>query len=224
MSTDKDKRPVIAIDGPAASGKGTLARHIAQYLNFAHMDTGALYRAVAYETRQAHGNTDNKDDAIQAAQSLANHFLPELLINRELRSDSIGQMASKVAAYPEIRSILLELQKSFAANPPKMFKGAVLDGRDIGTIICPDADAKLYIEASIDVRAKRRTKELQLRGQDVMYEAVLKDMHERDARDSARKTAPMKPAEDALILDTTAMHPDEVFEKALEYIKSHIDL
>ncbi len=208
------QKPTIAIDGPAAAGKGTLSRHIAAHLNYAHMDTGALYRAVGLKMLET--GTSPED----AAQTFAANFTPEDLKNPALRTDNAGQAASKVAAIPAVRTTLLQLQKNFAANPGNAYKGAVLDGRDIGTVIAPDATAKLFITARIDTRAKRRTKELLSRGLSVTYGAVLKDMRERDTRDTKRKSAPLKPAEDAFVLDTSDLTEDQVFEKALQFIQS----
>lgn len=213
---------IIAIDGPAASGKGTLARKIAEQLNYAHMDTGALYRAVAHIVLTAGHSPEDKEQATLAAQTLAESFKPEQLDNPALRSDKTGSGASKVGFFPEVRNILLNLQKTFAENPPEGYEGAVLDGRDIGTVICPEAPVKLFITADTEIRAKRRHKELQSKGIDVTYEAVLTDMRERDERDSNRSTAPMKPAEDALILDTSDLSADEALEQALALIEEKL--
>ena len=217
---------VIAIDGPAASGKGTLARKIAEELNYALMDTGALYRAVGYEVLQAGGNPEDEVAALVATNDLKHKLktagTDDVLGNPGLRTDETGNAASKVAAMGGVREALLKLQRDFATNPGEAFKGAVLDGRDIGTVICPDAQAKLYITASDEIRAQRRTKELQLKDITVTYEAVLKDMRARDARDTARKAAPMKPADDAFILDTSDLDPAQVLEKALSFIRTRI--
>lgn len=222
-------KPIIAIDGPAASGKGTLARKIAAELGYAHMDTGALYRAVAYELLKSGFSVRDQKDAVDAAQILVRkirnaHAPADILGNQSLREDKIGQTASKIAAYPRVRSVLNELQSSFAQNPGSRYKGAVLDGRDIGTVICPNADVKLFVTASAEIRAERRTKELQSRGLAATYEAVLKDMHERDARDASREAAPMKPARDAIIFDTSTMNPAEMLDKALEIIKEKVSV
>lgn len=222
-------KPVIAIDGPAASGKGTLARAIAEKLDFAHMDTGALYRAAAFELLSAGLSVKDEKDAVDAAQILIkrieNAQSPnEILGQPTLREDRIGQNASKIAAYPRVRQVLNDLQKNFAQNPGKAFSGAVLDGRDIGTIICPNADLKLFVSASTEIRAKRRLKELQSKGLAVTYEAVLKDMRERDARDADRKTAPMKPADDAIIIDSSDLDAGKMLEKALGLVKERLNL
>jgi cytidylate kinase len=209
---------IIAVDGPAAAGKGTLSRNLAKHLNFAHMDTGALYRAVALNM------IENSLDAIPAAQDFSENFAPDQLQNPDLRQDHVGQQASVAAAENEVRQILLDLQRNFAANPGEGYDGAVLDGRDIGTVICPDAPAKLFITAQTEIRAQRRTKELQSKGLPATYEAVLKDMRERDARDTSRNAAPMKPADDAFILDTGDLTEDQVFEKALKFVKSKLQI
>lgn len=230
------RRWIIAIDGPAASGKGTLARRIADTLGFAHLDTGALYRAVAYEVLQSGGDPTNPEHATTAAQKISQDIIlhnakpeegssldkPKDLTNPRLKDDDVGQAASKVASIPEVRAILLDLQQNFATNPPPPAKGAVLDGRDIGTVICPNADIKLFIEAKTEIRADRRFKELQSRGKDPIYEAVLKDMRERDARDQGRQTAPMMPADDALIIDTGHLNAKEAFEEAMALIRENL--
>lgn len=214
--------PIIAIDGPAASGKGTLSRRIADELNYAHMDTGLLYRAVAFQVVQSGGRPDNKDAAIQAAHRLAGQKNPSVLQNQELRGDAMAEAAAKVAAIPEVRKILFDLQRSFALHPGAGYKGAVLDGRDIGTVICPDAPVKIYVTASLETRAERRLKELQSRGIVATYEAVLRDMRQRDERDAARSSAPMKPADDAALLDTTDLNPAEALEQALAIIEDRL--
>ncbi|WGR63607.1 (d)CMP kinase (plasmid) [Paracoccus ferrooxidans] len=182
----------IAIDGPAASGKGTIARALARHFGFAHLDTGLLYRAVG-----AKGG-----DPIAAARGLA----PEDLARPDLRSAEAGQAASRVAAIPEVRAALVEFQRRFARSQP----GAVLDGRDIGTVICPEAELKLYITASDEIRARRRALEL---GADEAR--ILAELRERDARDAARAVAPMRPADDALLLDTSEMTIDEAVARAI---------
>ena len=213
--------PIIAIDGPAASGKGTIARKIAAALEFAYLDTGLLYRAIGIETAK---NPADPAAAIAAATALPAQIAadPDFLQNPLFRTDEASSAASRVAATPEIRSILLEFQRNFAKTPPGGQNGAVLDGRDIGTVICPEAPAKLFITAALETRTMRRLKELQNRGITTTYEAVLRDMRERDTRDAERKTAPMKPADDALELDTTHLTPDQAFQKAMDYIRSRL--
>lgn len=220
-------KPIIAIDGPAASGKGTLARSIASKLGFAYMDTGALYRAVAFEIINAGLSIRDKKDARDAAQILVKKINAaaspaDILDNKALRQDDIGSAASKIAAMPELREVLNTLQRDFAKNPTSRTKGTILDGRDIGTVICPNADVKLYITASVEIRAQRRLKELQSRGITATYTAVLSDMRERDARDSGRKAAPMKPADDAIIIDSSDLSADDMLKKALDIINQRL--
>jgi len=205
---------IIAIDGPSASGKGTIARRLAAHFDFAHLDTGLLYRAVGLAVLKSGGDPSNTADATQAARALS----PKSLNAEDpgLREDSTAQAASKVAAIPEVRRALLQFQKDFAAHPPGDKKGAVLDGRDIGTVIAPGAKVKIYITASKEARIQRRFKELQERGGNVTYAAVLRDMQARDARDAKRVVAPAKPAPDAVILDTTEMTAEESYAAALK--------
>ena len=222
-----NKKPIIAIDGPAASGKGTLARAVAETLSYAHLDTGALYRAVGYEVLQIGGDPANEKAATNAAQSLKDKISaassPDLILhNKTLREDHIGNAASQVAAVTTVREILLDLQRDFAQNPGESYQGAVLDGRDIGTVICPKADVKLFVTADHEIRAERRLKELQSKGIAATKDAVLKDMQERDARDAERQTAPMKPASDAIVLDTSDLNAGQALEKALDIIKDSL--
>lgn len=217
-----NKKPVIAIDGTAASGKGTLARKIAQDLGYACLDTGKLYRFVGYAVLTAGENPSNEMAAIDAANALKQNLNPDSLQSPALETDEAGQAASQVAVIPGVRTALLNYQKDFAKNPPNGAKGAILDGRDIGTVICPDADVKLYVDAATEVRAERRHKELQSKGISVTYDAVLADMRERDQRDASRTAAPMKPADDAIVLDTSTMTAAEVLEKALSLIKDRL--
>ena len=214
---------IIAIDGPAASGKGTLSRNLAKALNFAHMDTGALYRAVAYEVLQTNKNPSLLDDALSGCdilqQKLKTNQTDHIFSNPALRTETIGEAASKLSVIQDVRDRLIDIQRSFATAPGDDFAGAILDGRDIGTVICPDALLKLYITAKTEIRAQRRMKELQSKGLEVTYEAVLKDMRARDARDSGRKAAPLKPAEDAIIIDSSALDEDQMLDIALTHAK-----
>ncbi|MGB4057509.1 MAG: (d)CMP kinase [Alphaproteobacteria bacterium] len=213
--------PIIAIDGPAASGKGTLARKIAETLSYAHLDTGMLYRAVAYMVLETGSPASDTLAAITAANSLTKAGNIPFAENI-LKDERVTEAASHVSSIPEVRNLLLNMQKSFAAAPGSGFKGAVLDGRDIGTVICPDAPVKLFITASPETRADRRFKELQSRGLSTTYEAVLRDMRARDSRDAARTAAPMRVADDAITLDTTNLNQREALEKALEIIRKKL--
>lgn len=205
---------VVAIDGPAASGKGTLARRLAACFGLAHLDTGALYRAVALLVLDAAG--DPADPA--TARAAAERVDTARLSDQRLRGDKVAGVASIVAAIPEVRRALLAVQRNFAAHPPPPGRGAVLDGRDIGTVVCPAADVKLFITASPEARAWRRVEELREQGAAAIYEHVLQDLSERDARDSGRRAAPLMAAPDAEVIDTTALDPRIVFERAAELV------
>jgi len=206
---------IIAIDGPAASGKGTLARKLAQYFDYAYLDTGALYRAVGLQVARAGGDVQNEQDAVKAAENISQFDLND----PELRRESTGALASKVAAISAVRDILLTFQRNFARNPPGHKAGAILDGRDIGTVICPDAPVKLFITASAETRAKRRfLEQFGPDGHEADYTAILAEITLRDARDTNRLVAPLKPAQNAHLLDTTNSDIEAVFEKALRLI------
>jgi len=207
---------VIAIDGPAASGKGTLARRIAKHLNLAHLESGLLYRAVARRMLQA--KLDPADAAAAERTALQVGFA-ELADAAPLRDEAVGSAASVVSAQPAVRAALVRLQRDFAAHPPPGTQGVVIDGRDIGTVICPDATVKIYLEASPEIRAKRRVGELQQRGEDAISSRVLQDMKDRDARDRDRRASPLKPAEDAFILDTSDLDEEGAFRAALSFIE-----
>jgi cytidylate kinase len=200
---------IIAIDGPAAAGKGTLARRLAKHLGYDFLDTGSLYRAVGLQVLRHGGDpADTK-----AAKAAAEHLDLALLADPELRGEAAAKAASLVAAQPAVRAALLDFQRDFAHRPPGG-RGAVLDGRDVGTVVCPDAEVKLFVTASLEARARRRLNELQAAGQEAIWSAVLQDMRDRDARDSRRDVAPLKPAVDAVVIDTTSLSPDQVFEAA----------
>ena len=209
---------IIAIDGPSASGKGTIARKLAAHFDFAHLDTGLLYRAVGMAVVRAGGDPTDPKQAEAAALALDATKLDD----PALRGDEASVAASKVAAIPAVRAALLKFQKDFCATPPNGKRGAVLDGRDIGTVIASDAPVKIYVTASAEARAERRFKELQGRGDATTYDAVLKDMQERDARDQTRSAAPLKPAVDAIPLDTSALTAAEAFEKVLAITSQRI--
>nr|WP_149576955.1 (d)CMP kinase [Xanthobacter oligotrophicus] len=202
---------VIAIDGPAASGKGTLARRLAAHYGLPHLDTGLLYRAVGAIVL-AQGRLQDEAASVEAARALDVATLdPEAL-----RTAELGEAASVVAARGGVRAALLDLQHRFAAQPG----GAVLDGRDIGTVICPKAQAKLFVTATPEVRAERRHRELLGRGEDVAYDAVLADIRKRDERDSARAAAPLVQADDAVLLDTSALDIAQAFDAALAIVEA----
>lgn len=189
----------IALDGPAASGKGTLARKLAETYDLAHLDTGSLYRAVAAKLL-----AEGADPAdAQAAATAAETLQPADLQRPDLRGQSVGAAASVVAAQPRVRAALLDFQRGFAKSPPGGKRGAVLDGRDVGTVVCPDAPVKIFVVASPEVRARRRHEELIGRGDTSIYAHVLEEIRQRDKRDQERAAAPLKPAEDAVLLDTS---------------------
>jgi cytidylate kinase len=201
---------VVAIDGPAAAGKGTLARALAHHFKLAYLDTGALYRAVARDVLAQ--QVDPQDFA--ATSAIAEKLDAENLSDPRLRSEEIGRVASIVAAQPPVRAALLEFQRRFAARPP----GAILDGRDVGTVVCPDAPVKLFVTAAPEVRARRRVLELQIRGEAADEAGILAEIRERDARDSARATAPLKPAGDAILLDTSDLDAQAVLLAAVAIV------
>lgn len=209
---------LIALDGPSAAGKGTLARRLAAHYGLAHLDTGSLYRAVG---RRVLREGRDPADAAYAAQ-VASDLQPVDLEDPDLRSEATSQAASMVAAIPAVRANLLAWQRRFAAQPPGGKPGAVLDGRDIGTVICPDAEVKLFVTASLQARAERRFRELQAAGADPIRRAVLDEMAARDRRDSERAAAPLVPAPGAFVLDTSELDADAVFDRVVAYINSRI--
>lgn len=214
---------IIAVDGPAASGKGTLARRLAAHYDFAYLDTGALYRAVALSVILAGGNIENESDAVAAAESLDMARLEDSDFAARLRTAETGLAASIVAAMPRVRAAILAAQRKFATQPPDGKKGAILDGRDIGTIVCPDAAAKLFITARAEIRAERRFAELRINDGSLNLETVLADIHARDARDEGRATAPMKQADDAPLLDTSDLSIEEAFAAALALVEAKLN-
>jgi cytidylate kinase len=186
---------IIAVDGPTASGKGTVAKHLAEYYGLKRLDTGSLYRAVGLAVLDAGGDPGNEAAAVSAAEALDLAAIDE----SRIRSSAAGLAASKVAAIPAVRAVLRRAQQTFAADP----KGAVLDGRDIGTVICPNADVKLFVTASLEERTKRRLAELRARGEQISFEDLQAQIAERDARDMNRSESPLRQAADAHLLDTT---------------------
>lgn len=211
---------IIAIDGPNASGKGTLARRLSQELNYPVLDTGLLYRAVGWLVLHEKGDLNNENDALHAADHLhAMIHKSPILQNPDLRQAEIGTAASIVSAFSSVRQSLFNLQRGFALTPPNKASGSILDGRDIGTVICPDAQIKLYVTAQPEIRAERRARELHGDNWQAHYDHLLTQTMERDKRDSERATAPLKPADDAILLDTSFMTADEVFEFSLKAIQ-----
>lgn len=206
------KPNVIAIDGTFASGKGTLAKKLAAHYNLAYLDTGKLYRAVAKAILDEGADPNNEVSATTAAQELGKSDLMAQLADPELKSGPVGAAASKVAVHKKVRAALFDLQRGFAA------KGAVLDGRDIGTVICPDADVKIYVDAKPEIRAQRRHAELVGYGETLTYEDVLAQLTERDSRDMGRKDAPLKPALDSHFLDSSKLGIEDAFAMACKII------
>jgi CMP/dCMP kinase len=202
---------IIAIDGPAASGKGTLGKRLSEHFGFAHLDTGLLYRAVARVLRDREVALTDEEAAHDVALNLDVTHLDD----PRLRGAEMGEAASVISGYQPVRDALLAFQRQFAEQPP----GAVLDGRDIGTVVCPHADVKLFITAAPEERARRRHLELMKRGETTEYENILKDIRRRDERDMNRSTAPLKPAADAITLDTTDLDAEAAFQAALDLVQ-----
>jgi cytidylate kinase len=209
-----DASLVIAIDGPAASGKGTLARRLASHFGLRHLDTGLTYRAVADRLLTAHADLDDEDTAVAAVETLDFSRLDQVRLSQH----EIGEAASRIAVMPRLRQALRRKQRAFAAAPP----GAVLDGRDIGTVVLPDAPAKLYVTASPEVRAGRRALEMNEAGGHISEAEVLEDLKRRDARDMARADSPLRPAPDAYLLDTTDKDIEAAFRAAVDYVSRAI--
>ena len=201
---------IIAVDGPTASGKGTIARALARHFGLPHLDTGLLYRAVGWHVASLGGDPDKSEDALAATA-----FSNSLLDDPALRSEAVGALASRVSVHPAVREALLQRQRTFAAQPG----GAVLDGRDIATVIAPDAHAKLFVTASIAARALRRFVEMRALGEDVSHAQIEADLAARDARDSARSVAPLRQAEGAALLDTSALPPAAAIAAAIALVE-----
>jgi cytidylate kinase len=219
MSQEKNtqKKIIIAIDGPAASGKGSLAKKLAEHFDFDFLDTGALYRRVALKVIENDINTDDTGAIIQISKEL-NANLNGAYDDSALRNDKVGSTASIIAQIPEVRQELIDFQRNFAKNAQK---GAVLDGRDIGTVICPDADVKLFVTASVEERSKRRHKELQSRGIDAKTSSVLAEMQERDDRDADRLNVHLTSDHNCDVIDTSDMTPNQAMDAALNIVKSY---
>ena len=215
---------VIAVDGPAASGKGTLARRLAAHFGYAHLDSGLLYRATALRLLRRGDDPGSEAAAVDASRGITAADLGDAA----LRGDEVAAAAGVVAAFAGVRAELRQFQLDFIARPPGGEAGTatgppagvVMDGRDIGTVICPGADVKIFVDASPETRAKRRLKELRERGVESIYSGVLQDMKERDARDRGRRVAPLVPAQDAYLLDTTELDADAAFAAVLEFINT----
>jgi len=204
---------IIAVDGPTAAGKGTVARALAKHFALPHLDTGLLYRAVGRQVFLDGGDPDDAGDALAATS-----FPEGLLSDPELRTEETGGLASRVSVHPSVRQALYERQRSFATQPG----GAVLDGRDIGTVIAPDADVKLYVTASVEARAQRRWKEMQARGAPDTLADIEADLRRRDERDSTRAEAPLRAADDAIVLDTSGLGPAEAVAAAIALVQQHL--
>jgi cytidylate kinase len=205
---------IIAVDGPAASGKGTIARALAAYFDLPHLDTGLLYRAVALNLLRWGGDPDSEFAAARAADFSQIDFA-----DPELKSEAVGGLASRISVYPLVREALIERQRNFARQPD----GAVLDGRDVGTVIAPEAEVKLFVTAEPEVRARRRFDELVRQGRSVPYEDVLIDIQARDARDSHRAIAPLVQAKDAILLDTSDMDIDAAVQRAVTLVEAQME-
>ncbi len=201
---------IIAVDGPTASGKGTLAKALANHYRLPHLDTGLLYRAVGRQVSLNGGNPDNAGDALAGCD-----FPESLLDDPELRTEATGGLASRVSIHPDVRKALYERQRAFATQPG----GAVLDGRDIGTVIAPEAEVKLFVTASVDARADRRFKEMQDRGNGTSWADIAENLRRRDERDAGRKDAPLIAASDAYVLDTTSLGRDEAIAEAIKIVE-----
>ena len=206
---------IVAIDGPAAAGKGTLARRLADHFGLAYLDSGKLYRAVGLKLLRQGLDPADAGAAARIARTVGIGDLDEAGLDDE----ATAKAATIVAAYAEVREALLLVQRDFAAHPPENRPGAVIDGRDIGTVVCPDADHKLFVTASLEIRAARRLKELLERGVESIHSRILRDMKARDDRDSGREASPLVLAGDAHLLDTTGLDPDEAFAAALALIE-----
>ncbi|MEC8246503.1 MAG: (d)CMP kinase [Pseudomonadota bacterium] len=209
---------IIAVDGPAASGKGTLARRLAAHFDYAYLDTGSLYRALAYDVLRRGEAPENASAGLRAAKALDLAMLNDPDILAALRTDAVGIAASLVAAQPDTRAAILQIQRDIADTPPDDKAGAVLDGRDIGTIVCPHAAHKIFVTARAEIRAERRWQELYQHDPQVSLEDVLADLKARDKRDSERVTAPMRAAQDAHLLDTSDLSIEEAFAAALALV------
>lgn len=208
----------VAVDGPAASGKGTVAKAIAREFKFAYLDSGALYRKVAYLMIQEHKDPSDEGAAIACARRVGSAAIKDA----DLRTSEVADVASLIAPMPGVRHVILKFQRDFADNPPKNKKGSVIDGRDIGTVVIPDANVKLYVTASAEERAKRRWQQLVDAGEEIAFHEVLADIEERDRRDRERENSPLLPATDAIIIDNTEWDRDTTLQFALSVIEEYL--
>lgn len=211
---------IITVDGPSASGKGTLAKRLADHLGYFYLDTGALYRLVGLKALENGLDPETQEEAVAAiADELSSTYEPALMVNPRLKRDDVGQMASRSAALPMVRQALEDLQRTLAHNPPNGAMGSVLDGRDCGTVICPEADHKFFVTASTEIRAKRRYDELVQHDADINFDTILADMQARDKRDTERAFRPLKPADDSVVIDTTDMTIEEALHAILHRLE-----
>ncbi len=213
---------VIAVDGPAASGKGTVSMGLAAMFGFAHLDTGKLYRAVTAKLLDSGIPLTDLDAHVNDGAEMAAGLDSRDLDRDDLRSERVSTATSIVSQFPEVRAAIRQFQQDFAKLPPDGKPGAVLDGRDIGTVICPDADVKIFVDASAETRAERRTRELAARGETARFAEILKDMLDRDDRDRNRAVSPMKPADDAYLLDTTNLDIEASLTRAKEVVLERV--
>lgn len=212
----------IAVDGTASAGKGTVCQALAKELNLDFLSSGLVYRATAYAMIRDGISTDDNDKAVEYAQTLKDKISSEILNSPDLRREDVGEGASKISSIPALRKALFDYQVNFMNNPPEDKDGSIIDGRDIGTVICPESDVKIFIDADVEVRAERRYKEILERGKEASLDAVLKDMKIRDERDIKKQGSPLVAADDAFIIDTTNMSIEEVVKKAREIVNSKL--
>jgi cytidylate kinase len=222
MTEPARKTVIIAVDGPAASGKGTLAKALAAKLGYAHLDTGAVYRTIALAALNAGVDPSDINAVRPVLDKIKDNITLEMLNDPAIRTGAVADAAAKVAALPEVREAVRHFQVDFANNPPGGLPGAVLDGRDIGTVVCPHADIKLYVTADAEERARRRFLELKAKNPGVTQEQVLKDINDRDHADMSRAHSPLKAAADAHILDTTKLDPAGSLEEAVKIVRSKV--
>lgn len=217
----------IAIDGPSASGKGTLARRLADQFHLFYLDSGAVYRTVGKHILDKGQNPDSPEDATAAAKYIQDNLTWDMISDTALRNDTVADATSRASRFPTVRTIITDTLRTYANHPlisakQKPYQGSIVDGRDIGTVVLPDANIKLYVTAETEARAKRRFLELTERKIDTSYDTVLADMMDRDARDSGRTASPLRPADDAILFDTTHMEIDEAFDKAVQIIRDKL--